>query len=173
MRQPGFYGGGLSLAGAHGQVPASTYAPLHYSGVGALGAINDCHYLRVTAGVTPAATGIRVHIGTSSGNIAVAVYADNGAGAPGTRLAASGSVASPGTGPRTIALGSTLDVYPGMWIALAADNTTVTFGYAGNPGASSSAMGTGFSSIQTTAFPPPASPSGAVSWRSGYILVAV
>lgn len=169
--QTRYSGGGLASSVWGG--PARTSHPLEYTGVGPFGSANDCHYLRVTAGLTRAATGIRIHIGTSSGNIAVAVYADNGAGAPGARLAASGSVASPGTGARTIALGSTLDVYPGMWFALAADNTSVTFGYAGNPGASSSVMGTGFSSIQATAFPPPESPSGSVSWRSGYIMVAV
>lgn len=167
------YSGGLGLSDIYGGVPARTSLPLEYSGVGPFGSANDCHYLRVTAGYTPAATGIRIHIGTSSGNIAVAVYADNGSGAPGTRLAASGSVASPGTGPRTISLGATLAVVPGMWLALAADNTSVTFGYAGNPGATSSVMGTGFSAIQSTAFPPPATPAGAASWRSGYIMVAV
>lgn len=167
------YSGGKNLSVVTGGVPARTSHPLDYSGVGALGSANDCVFLRVTAGYTPAATGIRIHIGTSSGNIAVAVYADNGSGAPGTQLATSGSVASPGTGARTIALGATVAVAVGMWVALAADNTTVTFGYTGNPGATSSVMGTGFSVLQATAFPPPATPAAAASWRSAYILVAV
>lgn len=135
--------------------------------------VNDCAWGRVQGGFTPGASAVRLYLATSSGNIAVAVYADTGAGLPGARLATSGSVASPGNGQQDIALTTETDVTTGMWLALSADNTTVQFARSGVPGAGSSTMGVGFSALQATAFPPPATAAAGGSWRAGYIMIAV
>ena len=154
-------------------IPAHTSNPVAHGSATGMNAANDTIYCRVLAGYTRAATGIRLHLTASSGNIAVAVYADNGSGLPGTRLATSGSVASPGTGPQTVTFSPSVDVMPGMWIAISADNTTVTFSRAGFPNGATSVMGTRFQAIQTSAFPPPATASAAAAWRAEYLLVAV
>lgn len=81
---------------------------------------------------------IRLWIGTSSGNISVAVYRGDGTnGAPGTRVATSGAIASPGTAMRDVALGSSVTVEVGDWLSLSADNVTVTFAITTTSGATS------------------------------------
>lgn len=72
---------------------------------------------------------IGVHIGTSSGNLMVAVYRGTGTGParkPGALVQSSGSVASPGTGYREIALGASVLVLPGDYLAASLDNGTIT-----------------------------------------------
>jgi hypothetical protein len=81
-------------------------------------------YVRVTVGQIAAATHIGFLVVTSSGNVAVAVYRDNGSDAPGTLVHASGSTANPGTGQQTIAIGTTVSIGPGDWLAYAQDNAT-------------------------------------------------
>jgi hypothetical protein len=81
-------------------------------------------YVRVTVGQIAAATHIGFLVVTSSGNVAVAVYRDNGSDAPGTLVHASGSTANPGTGQQTIAIGATVSIGPGDWLAYAQDNAT-------------------------------------------------
>lgn len=166
------YSGGLSVATVFPGVPAHTANPISYASSAAVPAINDLVFCRVMAGYTAAATSIRVYIGASSGNICVAVYADDGTGLPGAMVATSGSVASPGTGPRSIALTSSALVTPGMWLAVGADNTTVTFGRGGGPNSSWAATGAKFQAAQSSAFPPPATAAAAAAWRSEYILIA-
>jgi len=167
-----YSGSGTNFAAIYPGIPAHTGNPVSYASSGALPAGNDLVFTRVVAGFSPAAASIRVHIGASSGNICVAVYEDNGSGLPGARLATSGSVASPGTGPQSIALTSTVEVRPGMWLAVGADNTTVTFGRIAAPGSALGANGAKFQAIQSSAFPAPSSASAAAAWRAHFILVA-
>jgi hypothetical protein len=70
---------------------------------------------------------VTVNIANSSGNICIALYAPNSTGGPGNRMATTGSVASPGTGLQTINFTSTVIPGVGWWIAIAADNNSVTF----------------------------------------------
>ena len=166
------YSGGDVAVAAFGGVPAHTFPPIGFVTQAALSAANDTLYARVLNGYTTAATAVRINIGTSSGNICVAVYADNGSGMPGLQIATSGSVASPGTGTRSISLTSTVDVRPGMWLAISADNTTVTFARGSSPGSSLSVFGAKFQAIEASAFPAPALANGASAWRGEYIMVA-
>ena len=135
--------------------------PRFYSGTAAPGA-SRCVYLRAEgSGVI---SKIAVDIGVSAGNICVGVYANSGAGTaarPAAQKATSGSVASPGTGYREIALTSSVYVEEGDWLAVAADDGTATFTVVGPNGASGS-MAAGLSHFQTTTFPLPgtAAPSG-------------
>jgi len=69
-------------------------------------------------------------VGTSSGNVSVAVYRNSGRGrlaAPLTRLATSGAIACPAAGYAEIALTSAVYVHQGDWLAISADNTSATF----------------------------------------------
>jgi hypothetical protein len=92
-------------------------------------------------------TGIRVNIGTSSGDICVGLY-----DSAGNRVATSGAVASPGTGLRTIAFTAGYAASAGAYyLAISANNNTVTF--SGMPGTTSSTPGNGFS--MATAHPLP------------------
>jgi hypothetical protein len=90
---------------------------------------NRGYYNRVRIQQAVYVSALRTYIGTSSGNICFAIYDDNGtSGAAGTRLATSGSVASPGTGLRSIALTSGVWLLPGnYWFYIGADNATVAF----------------------------------------------
>lgn len=175
--QTRYSGGGVGTAAgiaakASANIPAHTMHPLTYSSVNALQASNQTYYCRVIGGYASAASAIRLYIGTSSGNICVAVYEDAGA-SPGVQLATSGSVASPGTGVRSVSLGSPVAIYPGRWISVSADNTTVTFGRSGAPSLLSNAMGTGFLYYQASAFPAPATPAPtSESFHAGFILLS-
>jgi hypothetical protein len=89
-------------------------------------AANRVYYFRV--GAAAAVGHVTVEVGTQSGNIAVGAYANNGsqgrAAAPATLLASSGSIAMPAAGVQQIALGSTVGVAAGDWLAVAIDNVT-------------------------------------------------
>lgn len=152
--------------------PPCTINPLNFTGGSIMPAVNTTVYTRVTSGSAAACTKIRLYISASSGNICVAVYA--AADSPVTQVSTSGSVASPGTGIREITISPAVDIRPGMWIAVAADNTTVSFGRSGAPGLAANAMGTGFQYYQTSTFPAPATaaPTSA-SFHAGYILIGV
>jgi hypothetical protein len=159
-------------AGGQANIPAYTVPPFTYASVQAVQAANQTYYMRVMGGYAAAATAIKLYIGTSSGNICVAVYEDAGA-TPGARLATSGSVASPGTNVQTVALGGPVAIYPGRWISIAADNTTVTFGRAGGPSLLNNGMGAGFSYYEASAFPSPATPAPtANSFYAGFLLMS-
>jgi len=132
-----------------------------------VGAANRGMYLRTLHGGTISKVGL--NISTSSGNICVAVFAAAGSGAaavPTTRLATSGSVASPGTGYREISLGGSVYVPAGSFIYIGADNNTVAF--AGQIGVSG--MSAGLSYFEET-FPAPAT-AGTIS-ASGRLFAAV
>jgi hypothetical protein len=90
---------------------------------------NSPKFCRVISGAgLVSSIGLRVQ--TSSGNIGVAVFRDNGSDAPGALVAQSASVACPASGQAAVSLGSTVYVGPGDWLALTADNLTATFGAA-------------------------------------------
>lgn len=93
-----------------------------------IGAVNRCIFMRVRNGGT--ITKVGFFVGVASGNVAVAAYSNSGTGrssVPGTRLAGSASTACPAAGYGEVALGSSVAVNPGDWLALACDNTTATF----------------------------------------------
>lgn len=165
-----YSGGGASAGAVWPRVDARTENPLAYAGATALASANDTVYSRVIAGFTLNASAIRLAVQSTSGNICVAVYADNN-GAPGARLATSGSVAAPSNGWASVALGTTVNVSPGMWLSISADNTTITFGRSGVP-AGTGTFGPGVQARQTSAFPAPSSAAATETWRAGYILIA-
>jgi hypothetical protein len=110
-------------------------------------------------------TKIAVQVGVQSGNICVGVHANTGQGrsaAPGARRATSGSVACPAPGYAEVALGAAVDVRAGDWLAVSADNVTVTL--AASATTSVSTMASGMAHYQGSAFPLPATaaPDGAV-----------
>lgn len=123
-----------------------------------VGNANSCRFYRVVEGGT--ISKVRLSIGVSSGNICVAAYTNSGVGqaaAPtGGRLATSGSVASPGTGIQDVSLGASVVVAPGDWIAVGADNATVTF--IGITGAGDSTISAGIAGVESV-FPASATPT--------------
>lgn len=122
-----------------------------------IGSANSTRFYRVVEGGT--ISKIRLSIGVSSGNICVAAYSNTLTGLaakPGTRLATSGSVASPGTGIQDIALGASVVLAVGDWLAVGADNTTVTFN--GFSGLADSTLSEGVSGVEVV-FPASATPT--------------
>ena len=78
-----------------------------------------------------------ISIGVSSGNISVAVYANNnvagvGARPTGAPILTTGDIACPAAGMATVTFTGSAIVPPGSWFALTADNTTATFSRAGS-----------------------------------------
>lgn len=135
----------------------------------AFGAANRCQYGRVGTGGT--ITGIMIDVGTSSGNISVAVYRNTGTGSaarPGTRVATSGAVACPATGNQTVSLGGSVTVQPGDWFGFSCDNTTATFRRQTNTGMNPlSLLGQ-----EASAHPAPATATAAATGAT-YMLVGV
>lgn len=76
-------------------------------------------------------TKVGFEVGTASGNISVAAYANTGTGltaAPtGAPLSTSGAVACPATGLAQVALAAAVSLTPGDWLFLSCDNATATF----------------------------------------------
>lgn len=131
-------------------------------------------YQRVIGGGT--ITKIGLSVGTQSGNISVAVYRNSGVGrsaVPGTRAVTTGAIACPGTGYQEVALGSSVDVNPGDWFFLSADNTTATFGALLNaPGDNN--LGKGRAYRQDAAHPAPSTVGTLVAvYGYNYCLVGV
>lgn len=125
---------------------------------------NDCMYYRVRDGGP--ITKVTISVGVQSGNICVAAYRNSGIGrnaVPGTRLATSGSVACP-AGDADVALGSTVVLLPGDWLALACDNLVATFRQMLAAGAAST-QGQGRAYKQATAFPCPTTPASLSAWQ--------
>lgn len=112
---------------------------------------------------------IAIQVGTQSGNISVAIYRNSGVGTaavPGTRVATTGAIACPVTGYQEISLGSTLQIYPGDWVGVSADNATATFQTYQT--SQLAAMGAGVSYLQTSgAHPCPATPTGVSAASNG------
>lgn len=111
---------------------ARSFDPRITSTLTALSNANDVVYHRAK-GAKAGATGLYVYVGTSSGNISVAVFANNGSATlaarpSGNRKATSGAVACPAGNDFTFVpfLAST-DIAIGDWLALSCDNTTATF----------------------------------------------
>lgn len=127
-----------------------------------IGASNRNNYQRVVQG-SGLISKIGLHVGTSSGNISVAVYRSSGVGVaavPGTRVATSGAVACPaGSAYGEVALGGSVYVTVGDWISLSADNTSATFAGLATEG---SAIQAGFVGYEATAHPAP-SPAGTIT----------
>lgn len=134
---------------------------------------NNTRYYRVKgAGVI---TKIGLELVVSAGNIAVAVYASSGVGRAakpnGVPKGASGSVVCPAVGYAEIALGSSVTVVPGDWIALGTDSATTAFRSAGG-GPAITALTDG-ASWTSSAFPPPSVTPTPVSSISGRLPVLV
>lgn len=122
-----------------------------------IGSPNTTRYFRVVEGGT--ISKIRLGVGTSSGNISVAVHRSSGRGltaVPGAQVATSGSIACPASGIQDVALGSTVNVRVGDWLAIGADNTTATFYGVVATGASGLVGG---QAGVASGFPAPATPS--------------
>lgn len=125
-----------------------------------IGSANDARYMRVRDGGV--ISSVRLHVIASSGNISVAAYRNSGSGltsVPGTRLATSGAVACPAAAAAAdIALGASVTVYPGDWLAISADNVTASFlGVNGNSGTTALVAGAAYT--QAAAHPLPATPA--------------
>lgn len=123
-----------------------------------IGNANQTRFFRVVEGGT--ISKVRIYVGVSSGNIAVAAYSNTGTGldaVPGTLLATSGSVVCPAAAAvADVPLGSSVTLAAGDWLALAADNTTATFsGISGSGDLTLSAAQSGSHSV----FPPSATPT--------------
>lgn len=94
---------------------------------GAVPTANAAHYYRIRVDENLVINGLRLCIGTSSGNIDVGLYSDSG-GAPNARITSSGSTACPASGYRTISLTpQAIGAGTELWLGIAADNTTVAF----------------------------------------------
>jgi len=147
--------------------------PMFVGAAQALSATNAAFFGRVTGAGT--ITKLAVHVGTSSGNISMAVYANSGVGLaaiPGARQDTTGAVACPATGYQEVALGGSVDVVAGMWFALSADNTTATFlPVAASTGITN--LGKGFGMSGATQHPCPATAGGSSYRCNPFIIVGV
>lgn len=157
----------------HGNGLVATFDPRVGNGAAVAQTANRCVYSRVLFG-TASTSALRIRVGTSSGNIAVAVYDNNGgvgtSAAPSSQLQTSGSVACPGSGAATVNLGGAVMVPLGSWMALSANNATATF--YGHATGTYSAYG--FCAYQDTAHPPPATATPVANYatKSHHILGA-
>lgn len=117
--------------GDTGMELAYTMLPYEASTTGGTGSANRAYFMRAF-GYHRQATKLRIHIGTNSGTISLAVYDNNtlpGKNArPLNRKATTGTVTPPGTGTQEFTLDTAVDVLPGDWLCLVSDNTTITFG---------------------------------------------
>lgn len=142
----------------------------------ALDAVNRAFAFRSVPGPRFTMSKIGLYIGTSSGNLDVGVVRASSVGkvAPTTRIASSGSTASPGTGYREIALTGSVEFDPRTdYLTVAADNTTITFGRGPAAFGIENAAGAGFMYAQSTAFPIPSTPSMTASVRFPLFLIGV
>jgi len=155
------------LAGAPDTGPPMTFDPRWGNTSVAAPTANRAYYARTRDGGV--ITGVQLDIGVSSGNICVAVYRNTGSGPaarPGTRVATSGTTASPGTGAQTISFGGSVTVQPGDWFYIAADNATITFRRALNAGLAPLSL----FCQQDSAFPAPAT-AGPVAAAANTVLM--
>ena len=138
---------------------AQTIASAHATNLAAFGSASRGAWVRMT-GYERSATGLYVYVGTSSGNISVAVYANNGSNGTAARptgapKATSGTVACPtGSTISLVSFSAPTEIVQGDWAFLSCDNTTATF--------AKSAMtfpGAGKSYLAATSHPAPTVPS--------------
>lgn len=149
-----------------------TMDPINATSATDLGAVNRTNYYRVIGGGDISKVGLQVT--TSSGNICVAVYRASGTGrgaVPGAQLASSGSVPCPAAGYAEVALGKTVTVAPGDFLAVSADNTTAQF-RAGTTVNLPGDLWKGRAMFET-AFPAPAAPAPTVALNRSICLVGI
>jgi hypothetical protein len=148
--------------------------PVFMQSVQSMGTASRGVFHRVRAGGF--VSSVAVAVGTSSGNVAVAVYANSGSGrsaVPSTRVATSGSVACPAPGFALISLGATVTVEPGDWLYLWCDNTTATFRCASSGIYATNPIYAGFSAYEDGAVPAPATATPIAGLIRGFLLVGV
>lgn len=140
-----------------------THNPNYVSSTNNTFLANSTLYLRSLGAGT--ITKIGFLVGTASGNVCVAAYANSGAGraaVPAARLGTSGSVACPAAGYVEVALGGGTNVALGDWLAFSVDNTTAQCRVASAVQETTGYWG-GVAYRQTSTFPAP-SPAGAGSY---------
>jgi hypothetical protein len=102
---------------------------LDFAGSGAIGANAMESTLAVVQRPT-AVNRVLFYVTTSSGNVDVGIYDDDGTGGgPGTRLVSSGSVPCPAPGAAAVTITTTLLAPGRYWAALVPDNGTADFRY--------------------------------------------
>ena len=151
---------GASAADPLGIGYPSTGIPSMVSGATAWATANRVTYQRFIAGGDM--NSLRTRITASSGNVAAAAFTNSGEGhaarPTGGRLVTTGSIPCPAAGfDVAIALGSTVTVDKGDWLAFGADNTTVAlYRYAATLAAITPLVSaSGYEDV----FPPPATPA--------------
>lgn len=137
----------------------------------AFGVANICLFGRVTGSGSVSSIGIGV--GTSSGNISVAVY-DTGSDSslPGDRTQTSGAVACPASGYAAVALGASVTADAGDWFAISSDSSTASFYRFLASATDSNTVTPGVGAMQSSAHPAPASASAA-PYRISVLMVGV
>lgn len=146
------------------------------AGASGLSAANVAWYSRASVGGVTISK-VAIHVGTSSGNISVAVYANSGSGRSATpgggRRATSGAVACPAGGYAEVALGASVALNRGDWFALSADNSTAAFFVSGASAVVVTSLTAGLEYAQTSGHPCPATPGSLLSRRGGFAFVGV
>jgi hypothetical protein len=134
---------------------------------------NGAVYQRVTQGGRIIKIGL--HVITSSGNISVGVFRNgNGLGRsarPGAMAGTSGAIACPSAGYTEIALTTPVEVMPGDWLAISADNTTAKF-YSVGTGTADTNLAYG-RQCRTGSNHPLPSTAGTPVWCIGYNIALV
>lgn len=156
--------------------PPYTFNPGTYQSTTDVGSVNRAHYLRIQNNPgTATITKLGIYVGTSSGNICVAVLRGaNGISGPTSRIATSGSVACPAIGYAEVSLGGSVAIDPLTdWFAISADNTTAKFGRVGNPGLLGAAFGAGLNYYEPSAFPVPSPPTPTVGAVTSFLIVGI
>ena len=118
---------------------------------------------------------VLIEVKTAAGNIDVGIYDDDGtAGAPGTKLASSGSVACPAAGGRAVTLTSSIELAPGRYYAaLSSNNGSAVFLY--STGMNVDAALGGIRYVQNpTVFPLPSTAANLTEQTGGsaYVILA-
>lgn len=83
---------------------------------------NNTFYHRILSPGSWSVSSIGFVVTNVAGNVSVAVLRDNGSNAPGVLAAQSASVACPALGPAAVALGSTITVNGGDWLAISSSS---------------------------------------------------
>lgn len=136
---------------------ARTVDARYATSLAAFGSSNRTTYVRAEGFATNVSS-IVIYVGTSSGNISVAVYGNNdsegtAARPSGARKATSGAIACPtGSAFTAVSITPTISIAAGDWIAISADNTTATFARS-----ALTFSGGGISYVENSAHPAPAS----------------
>lgn len=137
---------------------AFTLDPMEANASMVIGTANRAVYARCLNGAV--ITKVRVNVIVSAGNISVAMYRNTGVGPSatmGTRIATSGSVVCPAAGVADIALGATVTVLPGDWLAVSVSDATAALAAQGTS-ALATTRAAGRMYYQDTAHPLPATP---------------